>query len=164
MEKTRSQHYNYSFEAIPILFHSQTDGFMKYLEKDGVKFLRFWWDHVGDKLEEAQRVPWRGLDFEIEVLDGKRKLVWIILPKPSHDEEAYFLGLLASPEQRFAWVRLPNTRVFVLRRWDNLPEPPRTLFGELTPRALFRKLGEGIEPNKEAFKEAVRRTVRRKGR
>jgi hypothetical protein len=94
MDKTKSQAYNFTFEAIPILFHSQTNDFMKHLEKDGIKFLRFWWDHVGDKMGESQRIPWRGLEFSVEEVDATTKLVWITLPKPVNDEEAY-LGALA---------------------------------------------------------------------
>jgi hypothetical protein len=135
---------------------------MRIIEKDGIKFLRFWWDHVGDKLEESFRVPWRGLDFEIEPLSEKEKLVWITMPPPGHDEEAYFLALLANPERRFVWVRLPTTRAYALRRWDAVKEPPHTVFGQLTPGALFRKLEEGVEPNKEVFMKSVHQMIRRK--
>ena len=39
MNKNKSLQYNYGFEAIPVLFHSQTSDFKNYLEKDGVEFL-----------------------------------------------------------------------------------------------------------------------------
>ena len=71
MDKTKSHQWNFAFDAIPILFHSQTDSFMKYLEKDGIKFLQFWWDHVGDKMDEEKRVSSGGLTFETERIDKK---------------------------------------------------------------------------------------------
>jgi len=56
MDKKKSLQYNFAFEAIPIIFHSQTTEFMRLLEKDGVEFLKFWWNHVGDQVEESKRV------------------------------------------------------------------------------------------------------------
>jgi hypothetical protein len=164
MEKNKSHAFNFAFEALPILFHSQTNDFIKHLEKDGIKFLRFWWDHVGDKMGEANRAPWRGLDFTIEKVDEKTKLVWIKMPTPVGDEEAYFTALMAKPEFRFVWVRWPNSLAFALRRWDAVKEPPRTMFGFLTQRALFRPLIEGISPDEESFKRAVYTKIKRRSK
>lgn len=162
MEKSNSQHFLFAFEAIPILFHSQTTSFINYIQKDGTKFLRFWWDHVGDKLEEANHSPFEGMNFELQELGKNTHLVIITLPKPRRNEEAHYLALLAKPEKRFAWVRLPNTRVFALRRTDGIHEQHATTLGELTPRALFRPLATGIEPSKQAFKKAVDKLIGRK--
>ncbi len=162
MEKHMSQHYLFAFEALPILFHSQTSEFMKYLERDGIKFLKFWWDHAGDKVAVEKRSSSSGLNFEIQQIDQSTKLVIITMPKPQNNAEAYYLAALAKPEKRFAWVRLPNTRFFALRRADQLGEGYRTIFGELTPRALFRELAQNINPTKRDFVQAVEKTIRRK--
>jgi len=94
MEKNKSLQYNYGMEAIPVLFHSQTNQFVKYIEKDGIKFLQFWWNHVGDRLPEDKRVTPAGLTFEVEQLDSKTKLIIITLPTPKENEDPYFWVLL----------------------------------------------------------------------
>ncbi len=37
MPKQDSQHYQFAYKAIPILFHNQSKDFLKHLEQDGVK-------------------------------------------------------------------------------------------------------------------------------
>ena len=90
--KKQEFQYNFGMEALPVLFHSQTNQFMKYLEKDGVKFLNFWWNHVGDRLPEEKRVTSAGLAFEVEKIDAKTNLVIITLPTPKEDHDPYFLA------------------------------------------------------------------------
>ncbi len=159
MDKRKSHLWNYAMEAIPILFHSQTDGFMKYIDKDGLDFLKFWWNHVGDRLDESKRISPNGLSFEVERIDKNTRLVIITLPSPTEDGDAYFLGLVARPERRFFFIRLPNTNVYVLRRADGCGQPHLTSFGELTPRALYRERGIGLNPTKQDFKRIVKKRL-----
>lgn len=159
MDKRRSLQFNFGMEALPILFHSQTNQFMKYLEKDGVKFLQFWWNHVGDRMPEDKRVSPAGLAFEVEQLDAKRKLVTITLPTPKEDRDPYFLGFVAKPERRVLWVRLPTTLGFALVRDDEVKETHKTNFGFVTPHGLFRPRGVGLNPTKQDFKKLVKSKV-----
>lgn len=156
MDKRKSLQYNYAMEALPILFHSQTNQFMKYLEKDGVKFLQFWWNHVGDRLPEDKRVSPAGLTFDVEVIDNKTKLVIITLPSPKEDRDAYFLGFVARPERRLMWVRLPTTEGYALIRDDGVDQLHKTSFGYLTPHGNFRPRGVGLNPTKQDFKRIVK--------
>jgi hypothetical protein len=162
MEKNRSLQCNYSFEALPILFHSQTSGFMKYLEKDGVNFLKFWWNHVGDQLEEGKRALPTGLTFEVDIHDERTKIIYITLPTPKEDGDGIFLAFVARPERRFAWVRIPNTEAYILSRYDDSKTLNKTAFGLLSPRAIYRQLGEGLSPNKADFKRIVKNKVEKK--
>jgi hypothetical protein len=162
MDKNKSQQWNFSMEAIPILFHSSTTSFMKYLEKDGKKFLDFYWNHVGDRLDEKKREIPAGLAYEIEVIDEKTKLVIITLPQPKENGDAYFLGLVARPEKRFSWVRLPNSTIFALIRDDKCGQTHLTSFGVLTPRALFRPRGIGLPPTNFDFKRIVKNKLESK--
>jgi hypothetical protein len=165
MDKNKSQNWNYAFDAMPILFHSQTNNFMKYLDKDGLKFLQFWWNHVGDKLPEEKRISPNGLTFEIDEIDKNTRMVIITLPSPKEDGDVYFLGCIARPEKRFAMVRLPTSRMFVLFRDDHVDQPHRTNFGELTPQARCRPRGIGLNPTKQDFKRIVKQkiTAQKKG-
>lgn len=162
MDKSKSQHYNFTFEALPSIFFSQTNEFVKYLDRDGVKFLKFWWDHVGDKMPEEKRVSSAGLTFDVEEIDEKNRLIIVILPSPREDGEAYFIGMVPKPERRFAMVRLHNSHMFVLRRDDHVDQPNHTSFGILTPNAQYRERGIGLKPTKQDFKRIVKLKLERK--
>jgi hypothetical protein len=162
MDKKRSLQYNFGFEAIPFLFHGQTSGFMKYLEKDGVDLLKFWWNHIGDQLEESKRVSPTGISLEIDPFDKKTSIVTVTLPTAKEDGDPMFLALVARPERRFAWVKFPNTEIFVLSRYDGCKAQYLTAFGELSPRAIYREIGVGLKPSKLDFKRVVKTKLQKK--
>lgn len=162
MDKKRSLQYNFAMDAMPILFHGQTGQFVKLLERDGLKFLNFWWNHVGDQLPEEKRVTSAGLSFEIETLDSKTKLVIISLPSPKVDMDPYFLGFVARPERRVLWVKLPTSDGFALLRDDGVKEPNKTNFGYLTPNGQFRPRGVGLKPTRQDFKRLIKTRITEK--
>ena len=155
MDLKKSQQYNFCYEALPIMFHSQTQDFIKYLEKDGLAFLEFWWNHVGERLAGDLLIPFTGMAFETFPLNEKTKITIITLPKPKEEGEMYFLGLISNPEKRFAWVRLPSTRVLGLVKKSKSAFESGTELGDVTPRGIYKPIGEGPEPKKDAFKQAV---------
>ncbi len=159
MDKNRSLSWNFTFEAIPLLFHSSTDSFMRYLDKDGREFLVFYWNHVGDRLEAEKRVTPAGLTYSVDQVDKNTRLVIITLPSPKEDGDAYFMALVARPEKRFFFVRLPNTEVYVLHRDDKSEELSKTAFGYLSPRAIYQQKGAGVRPNKVDFKQVVMKKI-----
>jgi hypothetical protein len=160
MDKKKSLQYNFGFEAIPILFHSQTSDFMSYIEKDRVDFLKFWWNHVGDQMEEAKRITPDGIAFECEQ-HKDINITFITFPTPREDGDPIFLACIARPEKRFGWVRLPNTDVYVLSRYDECPVQNKTAFGEISPRGLYRDHGIGLNPTMEDFKRIVMKKIER---
>ncbi len=162
MDKNKSHQWNFVFEALPALFHSQTDSFVKYLDKDGVKFLKFWWDHMGDKLPAEKRVTAAGLTFEKDDLNPKTRLITITLPSPREDGDTYFIGLIPRPERRFAVVKLYNSSMFVLIRKDDVNLPNHTSFGEVTPKGNYRERGIGLKPTKQDFKRIIKNRVEKK--
>jgi hypothetical protein len=155
MDKKLSQQNNFGLDAIPILFHSTPTKFVELLEKDGMKFLTFWWNHVGDRLPEDKRVSPAGMTFDIEQLDKKTKLIIISLPTPKADQDPIFLGFVAKPERRLLWVRMPTSLGFALIRDDGVNEQNRTSFGFLTPNGHFRPRGIGLKPTKLDFKKQI---------
>jgi hypothetical protein len=74
MDKSKSQHYNFCYEALPALFHSQTDRFMEMLEKDGLKFIKFWWDYVAPQIPEDKLSSFEGMAYKIEKVGKATKL------------------------------------------------------------------------------------------
>ena len=76
----------------------------------------------------------------------------------------YFMGFISNPEKRFGWVRLPNTRVIGLVRASKEKFESGTQLGDVTPRAIYVPIGEGPEPNKDAFKQVIIKMAERKPR
>jgi len=146
MDRAKSQAINFAFEVVPMMFHSQTTDFITYLDRDGLKFLEFWWNYIGEQLNEDQRCSFEGMDYRLVDVENKQTMIIISLPSPHDDGEAYFLVLLAKPEKRFAWVRLPNTRVLVLIRKDAPESPEGTELGEITPRGNYVRIRKGPAP------------------
>ncbi len=165
MIKTKSQHYNFGHEALPILFHTQTKDFLEYIQKDGLKFLRFWWDHVGERLDDSQLVPFAGMKYEIqEIPEKKSKVILIHMPHPTDFDEFHWMALIKKPEIRspFVYVKIPTTRVFALSHVPLSKSETGTLIYEITPRARYLLAGPGTQVTKEAFFNAVYKIVWKK--
>lgn len=165
MIKTKSQHYNFGHEALPILFHSQTKDFLELIQKDGIKFLRFWWDHVGERLDDSLLVPFEGMKFEFrEIPEKKSKVVLIRMPHPTDFDEFHWMALVKKPDVRlpFVYVKMPTTRVFALSHVPLSKSETGTLIYEITPRARYILVGPGTTPTKEAFYKAVYKIVWKK--
>jgi hypothetical protein len=155
MDKKKSQAYNFAHEVLPIMFHSQTNDFFQYLEKDGLKFLEFWWNYIGDQLPEEQRRPFTGMTFEFLPEEEKIRKAIITLPHPREEGEIYYMAVVAKPERRFAWVKLPNTRVIVLSKRDAPENPNGTEVGDITPRGIYVRSRKGPEPTLSNMKKTV---------
>ena len=163
MRKEKSQHYNFCHEALPTLFHSQTEEFMKYLDRDGLKFLRFWWDHVGERLDDSKLTPFAGTHFEIhDVPERKSQIVLVRLPSPTANGEFYMMALVKKPKKRYPMFKLPYTQVLALERVPTEMSPTGVMLVEITPRGRKLRLKEGPQPSLKAFFQLVVKTVWKK--
>ncbi|MHB0922363.1 MAG: hypothetical protein ACYC6H_07560 [Bellilinea sp.] len=165
MRKDKSQHYNFGHEALPILFHKQTKSFFEYLDKDGVKFLKFWWDHVGERLDDSLLVPFKGVSFEIrDIPEKKSKIILIHFPQPTDFDEFYWVALVKKPDIRspFLFVKFPTTRMFALSHVPLSKSETGTLIHEITPRARYLPVAPGTPVTKEAFYNACYKLVWKK--
>jgi len=160
VDKKKSQHMNFAHEAIPILFNTQYPGFMQYLERDRTKFLEFWWKHIGDQLDKSLCKSPMGLNFQIKVLDDKRKIILITLPTPEQVGEAYFLACVKLPEKRIPFVKIPYTRVISLYKSEDDAGQPCTRMAYITPQARIVPIGIGPEPDVELFISEVRKILK----
>ncbi len=164
MDQKKSQHYNYTHETIPIMWHNQTQDFLKYLDKDGVVFLRFWWKHLADNLGMKILSESEGLGFQIKEYsdkDGKPiKMVLLSLPKPTMVGEVFYMALIKYPKKNTMFdlflTRLPSTRVFALEL-ESSPESEivKTGLYELTIRARNVRMSDGCEPVLDTFHKAI---------
>lgn len=158
MIKTKSQAYNFEHEALPTIFHSQTKDFFEYLERDGLKFLKFWWNHVGERLDDDQMSPFEAFSYEIrQVPEKKSKIVLVHFPHPKEFDEFYYAALVKTPDKPspFVFVKFPSTRVLVLAHVPLSKSDSGTLIYEITPRGRYIPAGPGTPVTKEAFYKAV---------
>lgn len=164
MENDKSQHYNFTHEALPILFHKEAKGVFKFLDKDGVKFLRFWWDNVGSRLPEEQARSSEGLSYQVKDLEKGLKMVFITLPQPREDGEVYYMAMIQLPDTLNPFKRLftfRKTQVYSLEyEGGTRGSGQATGIYELTPRARNVRLKNGCPPNKEDFLKEVRKIMK----
>lgn len=165
MDIRRSQHYNYTHETIPIVWHRQNADFLKYIDKDGISFLRFWWKHLENALGVQILSSSEGLGFQVKTVPDKNKdevkLILLTLPKPETVGEVFYMILVKIPESRvflarFFLLKLPTTRVFALElEGQNDDGSPRTGIYELTPRARNVRIKPGTEAVLDTFYKVI---------
>lgn len=155
MDRKKSQHYNFSHEAIPVLFHNNPESFFKYLEKDGVKFLKFYWKHLETNLRVEILSPTTGLDFRTELINEKIRVAIITMPEPKEVGEVYYLILVKLPH-KFSLFKVPFTKAVSLEYEGNLEDgTPQTGMYEITPRARNVRVKTGPSVNMDEFYNMV---------
>lgn len=157
-----SQHQKYSLEVLPLIFHHETEKFMSMVQRDGIKFLEFWWDRAGLEVDETQRSSSEGIKFEIKPYSDGREIVLVKMPSPRKPGEVYFLGMVTRPLKRsiLSWRNL--ARVFVITRDDADSEDRQTKLAELTRSARYVEIGKGPKPTQKAFLETITGILDRK--
>ena len=114
----QSQQKDFANQALPELFHHTPDQFIFLLERDGTKFLRFYWDQVGKKLAQEQQISPFGLNFEIRQPLRGSKIALITLPKPHLEGEAYFEALIFRPHRVTTFFRVSDTTKVIALEYD----------------------------------------------
>ena len=84
----QNQHQMFSYEILPLIFHNESISFFTYLQRDGTKFLKFWWDRAGVNLDESLRGSSEGIDYEIRTIADGREVVLVTLPAPKKQSES----------------------------------------------------------------------------
>jgi len=159
MDRNKNQGINFSYEVIPVMFHSQTTDFLTFIERDGLKFLEFWWNYIGDQLPDDMLCSFTGMDFSLIKMDEDQQVVMITLPLPNADGEIYYLALYAKPERRFGWVKLPNTRVIAMVKKSTPDFPQGTEIGDITPRGRYVPIHAGPPPTFENMTAVVNKLL-----
>lgn len=156
MTPGRSHLTAFCYEVMPALFHAQTGDFVRYLRRDGLSFLQFWWDHLGQKLPADLRQPFGTFTAEwYPALEGT-DLVFLTFPAGSAGEPCE-LACAAGPRRRFAWVRLDQPQLFCLLRPGQ--ENGAQTWGFITPRGNFQPQGT-LAPG-QTFRDMVLRTLKK---
>ncbi len=141
-------------QVIPELFHTTPDSFMFLIERDGTKFLRFYWDEAGKKLLPGQQEDSFGLNYFVRSPNARTQVVLITLPAPAVPGEAHYIALVHRPYRRLLMVS-DTTTVLVLESSPPEDSDPPTRLVEWSRRLQRFELKRGIPPGLEEFYEAV---------
>ncbi len=156
MDKNKSQHYNFTHEALPMVFHGNAEHFFEYLDRDGDKFLRFYWNHLTKNLGVLIESSYEGINFQIRELNPKTKAAFIHLSTPATVGEVYCMLLVKLPE-KFQIFRVGFTRVFALQlEGIDIDQKPLTGVYEITPRGRNVRILDGISTDQEEFIRMVK--------
>jgi len=155
LKSKNSQHYQFVYQAVPLLFHHSRTDFMSLLEQDGMKFLQFWWDHAGEEIDEVGARSMGGMAYEFREFKPGERLILLTLPPPRMAPEAFFMALIPPPPQKsyFPWKNLSN--VYVLQYLGNKEGQISTRISAVTPRAIIRDMEVSATPDLESFYQAV---------
>jgi hypothetical protein len=143
----------FAHRVLPSLFFQDPERFLEILKKEGITFLRFFWDKLGSSLDAEDVQPLHGVNYETRVLEDGTSIAMIEFPKPEHVTEAYFAALVYRP---LSAGGESIQRYFTLEYGITLSEPgERSVLCEWTVDNHHLNFGDGPEPTSRAFFTAV---------
>jgi hypothetical protein len=152
----RDQQTDFVSQALTDLFHTSPEEFLFLLNRDGTKFLRFYWDQVGKRLPSSQLVTAFGLNYDIRKPRKDTAVALITLPKPKREPEAYFVALVHRPSRVTPIFRISDTTMVVALEYKmDAMGNDGTQLVEWTRRFERELLNVSPEPTLDAFYEAI---------
>lgn len=152
----KTQQEAFVSDALPSLFHTTPQDFLRYLEQDGNKFLRFYWDQAGSDPNVVKKESSFGLNHQVRQPFAHTTVVLISLPKPAQPPEAYFAALVYRPLRRSPVLIVSDTTsVMALEMVSGESDPPETRLREWTKKLQSEDLGPGPQPKLEEFYRTV---------
>ncbi|MCL4559497.1 MAG: hypothetical protein M1281_02640 [Chloroflexi bacterium] len=149
----KTQQMIFTNEVLPSLFHTSPKEFLRFLNRDGNKFLRFYWDQAGKQLEVPLEAAPLGLTYDLRQPEEHTTVALIVLPKPRREGEAYFAALIFRPLRRTPFLGISDTtKVIILEQGS---QPGSVLLREWTRKMAPEVLPESAEPKLDAFYRAV---------
>jgi len=157
----KSQQMIFESEVLPSLFHSTPDKFFRYLERDGQKFLHFYWHAAGEKIDPSLHNRAFGLNYVIRRPTNRTTMALISLPEPCRELEAYFVALIHRPLRimPFSFVS-DTTKVVALDYAGEGPSGAQAVLVEWTRRMAREELCPAQPLNLEGFYQAVKELIR----
>lgn len=154
--RIKTQQEAFVSEALPALFHATPEDFLLFLERDGNKFLRFYWDQAGSAPNVVKKENSFGLNHQVRQPFAHTTVVLISLPKPSQAPEAYYAALVYRPLRRSPMLMVSDTTsVITLEAAEAGPEAAGTRLREWDKKLQCEDLGPGPQPKLEEFYRKV---------
>ena len=155
MDQTLLTHSKiYTDQVLPQVFHGAPAPFWQFLERDGTKFLTYYWDQAAEKAAVHHRERPFGLNYVASEPFPRSFAVVITLPEPRVDGEAYFAGLVYRPDRRILLVT-DFTRYFTLEKAADDDGQPATRLVQWTTHLERVEFPDQIPPRTGPFLDAV---------
>ena len=157
----KTQQMIFESEVLPSLFHSTPDQFFRYLERDGIKFLNFYWREAGEKIDPSLHSQAFGLSYLVRRPTNRTTIALISLPEPCKELEAYFVALIYRPLRIIPFSFITDTtKVVALEYAGDGPDGARAGLVEWN-RRLGREKFSNEEPlDLEGFYKAIKELIR----
>jgi hypothetical protein len=147
--------------ALPSIFHATPKDFLFYLDRDGNKFLQFYWEQVGKSLGNSDRADGYGLNYIVRKPEKSVTVAMVLLPAPQVTAEAYFEAFIYRPCRVTPILRISDmTAIFAQTLISSDGKIPRTNIIECTRKEQIINHGPGPEPVVEEFYLAVLELIR----
>jgi len=155
-------HQRVFFEtALPTVFHKTPEDFLYYLDRDGNKFLNFYWEQVGKSINPSDRAEAIGINFIFRKPEKNVTIAIVFLPLPQLAGEAYYTAFVYRPRRVTPILMITDrTAVFALTMVSKDGEKPGTAIIELTRKQQAIEHGDGPDPIAEDFYLAVLDLIR----
>jgi hypothetical protein len=161
MSPERSHQCVFYETALPAVFHETPEDFLYYLERDGNKFLLFYWEQVAKSITPSDRGDSYGINFIIHRLQSNVTIAMVLLPAPQRPDEAYYEAFVYRPRRVTPILRISDmTTVYALVLVSPPGELPRTSILEYTKKVQSLNHGDGPEPVVEDFYRSVLELLR----
>lgn len=161
MPEGRSHQRVFVETVLPSVFHATPADFLFYLEKDGNRFLNFYWEQAGKSFSPADRAEGYGLNHIIRKPEKSVTVAMVLLPAPQVDGEAYYEAFIYRPRRVTPILRISDiTAVFTLTFVSKSEEKPKTVVIEHTRKEQLIEHGDGPDPEVEKFYLAVLDLIR----
>jgi hypothetical protein len=157
----KTQQMVFESEVLPSLFHSTPDQVFFYLERDGLKFLNFYWRQAGEKIDSALRSQAFGLSYLIRRPTNRTTIALISFPEPCNESEAYFVALIHRPLRIIPFSFISDTtKVVALEYGGEGPDGAQAMLIEWNRRLGREKLAASQPFDLEGFYKAVKELLR----
>ena len=148
-------------EVVPELFHTTPFDFIRYLTRDGNKFLRFYWDQAGTNPKVSGKTPSLGLNYDIRTPYYQTTVALIQLPRPAIPPGTYFIAAVHRPLRRGAFLGVSDTTLVISLDLVAMEgDRPVTRMREWTKKLVPENLGDGPRPALEDFYQAVCKLIK----
>ena len=156
MISVRSHPVVFFEDALPSVFHQSPVQFLYYLERDGNKFLNFYWEQVAKNFAESDRVDPYGLNYVIRLPQKDVTIAMVIMPAPQNNGEAHLEAFVYRPRRVTPILRINDmTGVFALVKAPDISGNPKTRIIERTRKGESIERGEGPPPTTDEFYRVV---------
>lgn len=140
----------FSNQVLPSLFHGTPAQFLQYLDRDGTKFLMFYWKIAGEKCATSMRRDSFGLNFSFHEPSPGTLITIIRLPEPVTEYDCYFSALIYRPSRRIFFVS-DTTKVINLEKCSRSDFDTGTLMVEWNRHLRRETINISPRPIQEEF-------------